>query len=645
MVASNVNGITNGNWITFVTLGGGPVGLKPTIVSANASNITTTSATFNGSVNPNGSNTDAWFHVGTPITPPLGFQNIGSGNSLITLTSCTLTGLTPNTTYSFRVEANNPNGTTNGSWITFTTLNVNPSGSIPTIISANATPGSTSAVLDGSVNPNGDNTTAWFETPSFGPFQSQSIGNGNSPVTLTSYTLTGLTPNTIYTFRVVAQNTYGTTTGNWVTFTTLPGNNLTPTLLSISPTSGTQGQNNINVNLNGTGFVGGSTVIFSGSGIILNSTNINSTTSITVNISINSNATIGGSNVFVINNNGTSNSQTFTVFGSTSCITPNISYLNPSSVFVGAGTTNVTIQGSNFTNGSTAMYNGGYRATNFINSNNLTITLNSSDLAYVGSGNITVSNGTNCISNANTFFINSFNNGGGGGGGWNGGGGGGGGHPVIYYISVITQNATNVLRNSATLLGSINPNNQSTTAWFEYGTSYNLSSYNETSHIFFGSGGYSSTLSQGITNLNPNTTYYFRAVGNNYAGTIRGDIFSFTTNSSANIINNNTTSGNNNIISRIIYQNYNNDNYTNDTSSSNPNNQISNYGDYFSNKNLSASAVLGFTNILPKTFLGWLIFLVLILLIIVIARKLYEDYSYQKIRNKVDASHIENLPV
>ena len=737
VVAQNINGTTNGSWVSFTTTGV-TNNSKPTIVSQTATNITTTSAELNGEVNPNGDTTDAWFHLGGPLAAPLGFQSIGNGNLPVQLTPYSLTGLTPGTTYYFRVEASNSSGISRGHWVTFTTLGIVPAGLPPTIVSATATNiTTTSADLNGEVNPNGDSTQAWFETPSFGPYQVQNIGNGTSPVQLTPYTLTGLAPNTIYTFRVVAKNINGITFGNWITYTTLSttvapptltsisptsgtqgqnnlsvslngsgfiagstvvfsgsgivinsttvnnsnlitvdisinsnatigGNNVyvtnangisnteiftvvgatpnTPTLISISPSSGTQGQNNLSVALNGTGFIAGSSVVFSGSGIVINSTTVNSSTLITVDISINSNATVGGNNVYVTNVNGTSNTQIFTVIntsGGGGPLVPNISSISPSSAIVGSGSLIVTIYGSNFNNTTYALYNGMGRSVNFINGGQLSMTLNSSDLSYVGSGNITVSNGNGFSSNSITFFVNAINNG----GGWNGNGGGnGGGGGAIYYVSVVTQNETGILDTSAILNGSINPNNNATTAWFEYGTSNSLATWTETSHIFFGAGGSYTNLSQGISNLNPNTTYYFRAVANNYAGTIKGNVFYFTTKDSTT--NNNFIVRGSNLISRIFYQDSNST--TNDSS-----NNSSTFGsspstintNYFDSNNLGAAALFGSTNIFPKTLFGWLIFLILILAVIIIARYIYIDYAEQKSLNKVSANHIENLPI
>jgi uncharacterized repeat protein (TIGR01451 family) len=100
--------------------------------------------------------------------------------------------------------------------------------------------------------------------------------------------------------------------------------------------------------------------------------------------------------------------------------------------------------------------------------------------------------------------------------------------PPIQQPSVFTQSASNITTNSATLNGVVNGNGSNVTAWFQWGTSpSNL--FNSTSPQSYGSG--STTYSAPIFGLQPNTTYYFRAVaqGNQGGGIIYGNVLSFTT--------------------------------------------------------------------------------------------------------------------
>jgi hypothetical protein len=86
--------------------------------------ITSTSGEIKGKVEPNGSESTAWFMWGTSpdnlsnqTTP----RTITTHN-LITGMSWTLTGLDPGTTYYFETVATNPIGTSTGKLQHFTTL-------------------------------------------------------------------------------------------------------------------------------------------------------------------------------------------------------------------------------------------------------------------------------------------------------------------------------------------------------------------------------------------------------------------------------------------------------------------------------------------------------------------------------------------
>lgn len=95
-------------------------GTAPFITTKPATNVTQTSATLNGDVNPQGSAT-AYFDYGTSpsLGQTTGAQNLtGIANILV---SASLTGLQPNTTYYFRVRAQNQFGTMTGQTLSFVT--------------------------------------------------------------------------------------------------------------------------------------------------------------------------------------------------------------------------------------------------------------------------------------------------------------------------------------------------------------------------------------------------------------------------------------------------------------------------------------------------------------------------------------------
>lgn len=101
--------------------------------------------------------------------------------------------------------------------------------------------------------------------------------------------------------------------------------------------------------------------------------------------------------------------------------------------------------------------------------------------------------------------------------------------PAAIAPSATTGGASSVNTSSATVSGSVNPNGQATMAWFEWGTSSTLSNSMSTAAQSVGSGTSAQTVSANLSGLAAGTTYYFRVVAQNSAGTSRGGVQSFTT--------------------------------------------------------------------------------------------------------------------
>src|SRR5690349_1167389 len=76
--------------------------------------------------------------------------------------------------------------------------------------------------------------------------------------------------------------------------------------------------------------------------------------------------------------------------------------------------------------------------------------------------------------------------------------------------SVTTNDATGVTSNSAQLNGFLVTGGGSSAGWFEWGTTTSLGK--RTDPKVFSDGSATITLAATISNLNPHTTYYFRAV-------------------------------------------------------------------------------------------------------------------------------------
>jgi DNA-binding beta-propeller fold protein YncE len=197
----------------------GPGLVIPDVTTGAASGVLPTGATLNGMVDPDGVQlSDCHFEYGTdtsyghsaPCVPAAGAIPADSSEHAV---SATLTGLVAGTTYHFRLVGANTNGPNTGADATFSTP---PPPTIENASARNIT--SVSADLSASVDPNGYNTTYRFEwgtSTSYGtsvPVPDADIGAGTNIVPVTTR-LSGLSTNTTYHWRFVAQNANGTTTG------------------------------------------------------------------------------------------------------------------------------------------------------------------------------------------------------------------------------------------------------------------------------------------------------------------------------------------------------------------------------------------------------------------------------------------------
>jgi len=195
----------------------------PKATTSNATNILSNGVTLNGAVTANGLSTNVSFEYGTSTS----YGNTITANQSPltgyseTNVSASINGLAIGTTYHFRIIASNSLGVVNSNDMTFTTL-----GQAPTVTSLAASSiTSISAQLNGTVNPNFLSTSVVFEygtSTSYG----NTINASQSPVTGTTSTnvsasITGLAASTLYHFRIVANNTLGTSNSNDMTFTTL----------------------------------------------------------------------------------------------------------------------------------------------------------------------------------------------------------------------------------------------------------------------------------------------------------------------------------------------------------------------------------------------------------------------------------------
>ncbi|MGC2372471.1 MAG: hypothetical protein WA484_01230 [Solirubrobacteraceae bacterium] len=225
----------------------GPLVVVPDVVSTAASNVGQGSMTANGTVNPDGIPiTSCRFEYGTSMSygtsvPCLQTPaEIGVGGSKCVPpggpecspvpVSATIPGLSPNTSYHFRLVAGNANGVSYGGDQEATTL------SAPIIDSQRVlSVGATGATLSGLINPENFDTIYHFEYVTDAQFQSDGfssatvvpqpdvdIGSGGVDRSV-GIELANLQSDTVYHFRVVAHSIQGTTPGpDHVFRTTVP---------------------------------------------------------------------------------------------------------------------------------------------------------------------------------------------------------------------------------------------------------------------------------------------------------------------------------------------------------------------------------------------------------------------------------------
>jgi hypothetical protein len=193
--------------------------------SESATEIGTEGATVNASINPEGGEETKYrFEYGTQIgsygeaTPPI---ELTGGSFEDQPASAAITGLQTRTAYHYRVVASNTAGeTTFGPDREFTTL---PPVSI--LAESVSRVSDTTATLEAELNPNGPTGGYHFEygpTTAYGitaPATDQAIGPGSIPV-IVSAALEGLSPASVYHYRVVARTVLGSVEGPDQTFTT-----------------------------------------------------------------------------------------------------------------------------------------------------------------------------------------------------------------------------------------------------------------------------------------------------------------------------------------------------------------------------------------------------------------------------------------
>ncbi len=203
--------------------GGGtplPSTLCPSVSTGGQTGVTPTQATLNGTVYPNGSDTHYYFQYGTTTSygstqPAPPGTDAGSAG---TVPASTTVGLSPGTTYHYRIVAVNNIGTSYGSDQEFAT---------PGPVEAATNPATgirqAEATLNGTVNPRGYDAKYYYQygiTASYGSVTPEGdAGEGVGAVSQPA-AITGLQPGTIYHDRLVATSGGITSRGKDEEFTT-----------------------------------------------------------------------------------------------------------------------------------------------------------------------------------------------------------------------------------------------------------------------------------------------------------------------------------------------------------------------------------------------------------------------------------------
>jgi plastocyanin len=195
----------------------------PKAATEQPAEVTQTGASLRGNVNPQGEATQYRFEYGTSTVSEhtTGAVGVGSTDFNDHAVSAPLTGLSPSTQYHVELVATyGASGTVLGGEQVFTT----PAVRAPAVTTGQATAVTpTGATLGGAVSPEGLETTYRFEyglTPSYGSVTPSERTGPEGVNHAASAPVSGLVPNTLYHFRLLAENKSGSTAGEDQKFTT-----------------------------------------------------------------------------------------------------------------------------------------------------------------------------------------------------------------------------------------------------------------------------------------------------------------------------------------------------------------------------------------------------------------------------------------
>jgi uncharacterized repeat protein (TIGR03803 family) len=500
----------------------------PTVTTGTATSITNTSVVLNGTVNPNSLATDWQFEYGTSTAYgaviPVTAGSLAAGTAAVPV-STSLSGLTNNTTYHFRLRAASNAGITNGANGTFTTGTGNPQA--PIVVTGTATGVSgTAATLNGTVNPQGNAASWQFEygpTTSYGsvaPVAAGTTGSGSAAEAV-STNLTGLPGGTTIHYRLKATNTGGTVTGSDQTFTTT-GTPQPPLAITGAATdiTGTSAVLNGTVNPRGSDttwqFSYGPTVTANAFTVPIPAGSIDGGFSVEpVSISI-LGLTPGSTVYYRLTASNTHGPGTGTTGSFVTATAPTVVTQAAADV----GNTSATLVGTVNPHGNSASWQFEFGPdTNYG-------TLVPAAPGSTGNGNapeLVTFTLTNLTPGATIHYRLRAEN----------GAGTSTGADFAFTTKqapTVTAVAQNITAGSATLAGTVNPHGVASTWQFDYGTTVSYGTSVPAVAGTTGTGTAPVAVSFPLTGLLPNTTYHFRLRASSANGATTGPDVTFTTN-------------------------------------------------------------------------------------------------------------------
>src|ERR1043166_2188800 len=403
---------------------------------------------------------------------------------------------------------------------TVTVVNVPTPTPTPAVTTSPATNvASLSATLNGSVNPRGATTTVNFQyglTTSYGSTTATQTKTGKT-LQAGRATTSGLIPNTTYHFRIVAHNNGGTSFGADRTFTTLSATG--PPVVSTSAATLIA---SFSATLNGSldphgltttvSFQYGTTTSY-GSTTSMQTQTGNTYRIVTANISGLMASTTYHFRIVATNSAGTTmgSDRTFTTLSSTGAP---VVITNPATLIASFS---ATLNGLVDPHGLTTSVHFQYGHTTSYGLTTAPQSRSGNTYLNIGSGissltanttyhfRVVASNSSGTRMGSDKTFTTLTAT----------------GAPVVT-----TGSATNVTSSSATLNGSLDPHGLTTTVNFQWGTT---TSYGHTTAMQSQTGNTYRNIAAAISSLTTHTTYHFRIVATNSAGTRMGSDRTFTT--------------------------------------------------------------------------------------------------------------------